>query len=246
MESNEEILYLQHQINQKETEGNKKSECLDFHELFHQRVTSCKKHFEAFRPILTKYLSKVYKERYGKLNDHSRQYQKTYKSWLGKVSSTEKNAKDAEQLSHQPVTTHVSSLLSTSIPGSQLETQNGDQRWMRTVALIPNMLTTNPKNIFNSCYRLDNTKLVIGEDSAFLHPPPVQVWTEAEQRVFVQKYLVHSKAFHKISSYLPFKTTADCIRFYYANKTRLQLSALASNYKRGYPIDLDSILGEQQ
>jgi hypothetical protein len=208
-------------------------------------VTSCKKHFEAFKPSLTKYLSKIYKERSKKINDHSRQYQKAYDSWINKISSIEKNATDSELLSHQPVTTHVNSLLATSHSGSPLETNNGDQRWIRTAASIPNMLTTNPKCIFNFCFRLENSKISEGQESVFLHSPPIQVWTDAEQRIFVQKYLVHSKAFHKISSYLPFKTTADCIRFYYANKSRLQLAALVSNYKRGYPLDLDSLFGNQ-
>ncbi|KAJ7532477.1 hypothetical protein O6H91_13G005100 [Diphasiastrum complanatum] len=43
-------------------------------------------------------------------------------------------------------------------------------------------------------------------------------WTLEEEKVFLEKLCVFSKNFAKIASYLPQKTVADCIEFYYSKK----------------------------
>lgn len=216
---------------------------IDFHELFHEQVSSNQKHFATFKPKLTAYLGKVINARRERLQEHVRRYNAAYKEWHQQVVTSEKGASDAELLRYQPNTVHINSAMAHSGEASPSFAAEYDQfRWMRTLATIPDMLTTNPKCIFNLSYRVENSRIVSGEGSSFLHAPPIQVWTEAEQRVFVQKYLVHAKAFHRIALFLPFKTTADCIRFYYANKNRLQLKQLLSNYRRGIPLDLDAVL----
>lgn len=50
------------------------------------------------------------------------------------------------------------------------------------------------------------------------------VWTEEEERIFVEKFLIYSKNnFSRIASFLPYKNTCDCVQFYYRNKRRLKL-----------------------
>lgn len=219
---------------------------IDFHELFHSQVSSNVAQFAAFRPRLVTYLGKVIKTRRERLKEHSERFNAAYKEWQLQVSTSERGAADAELLRQQPNTVHITSAMAQSGESSPSFPADYDQfRWMRTLAAIPDMITTDSKCIFNSSYRVENSRIISSsEGSAFLHAPSIQVWTEAEQRVFVQKYLVHAKAFHRIASFLPFKSTADCIRFYYANKSRLQLKQLMTNYRRGIPLDLDAVLNK--
>lgn len=43
-------------------------------------------------------------------------------------------------------------------------------------------------------------------------------WGEDEIKVFKEKYLLHTKDFRKIASFLPGRTSQDCVRFYYQNQ----------------------------
>jgi hypothetical protein len=108
---------------------------------------------------------------------------------------------------------------------------------MATLAATPAMLSVTPKHIFDDFYRDENGKL---PQDAFIKPvePSIRsaasvvhyngsvVWTDIEQRVFVDKFLAYPKNFRKIASFLPFKKTADCVAFYYRNKKRLRLKNL--------------------
>ena len=46
----------------------------------------------------------------------------------------------------------------------------------------------------------------------------VNVWTDMEKCIFLDRFLHHPKDFRKIASFLRNKTTKDCIRFYYDSK----------------------------
>ncbi|XP_024380079.1 uncharacterized protein [Physcomitrium patens] len=43
-------------------------------------------------------------------------------------------------------------------------------------------------------------------------------WTEVEKKIFVEKFALHYKNFKEIASHLQYKTTADCIEYYYRNQ----------------------------
>ncbi|KAL3700829.1 hypothetical protein R1sor_018851 [Riccia sorocarpa] len=46
----------------------------------------------------------------------------------------------------------------------------------------------------------------------------INPWTEEEKAMFMEKFALFHKNFSKIASYLPHKTTADCVEFYYRNQ----------------------------
>lgn len=48
-------------------------------------------------------------------------------------------------------------------------------------------------------------------------------WSDNEQKLFIKEFLANIKEFHRISSVLPFRSTKNCVRFYYLNKKRLHL-----------------------
>lgn len=43
-------------------------------------------------------------------------------------------------------------------------------------------------------------------------------WTAEERKTFAEKFAIYNKNFKVIASYLQYKTTADCVEFYYRNK----------------------------
>lgn len=114
---------------------------------------------------------------------------------------------------------------------------NPATRWMATLAVTTKMLSADAKHIFNNVF-LDHNGLVqndvnfnpeggnlsIGSATMGVHNNPV--WTEAEQKTFVDKFLAYPKNFRKIASFLCHKKTSDCVAFYYRNKKRLRLKQL--------------------
>ncbi|EED92588.1 MYB DNA binding protein/ transcription factor-like protein, partial [Thalassiosira pseudonana CCMP1335] len=46
----------------------------------------------------------------------------------------------------------------------------------------------------------------------------VNVWSDMEKCIFLDRFLHHPKDFRKIASFLKNKTTKDCIQFYYDSK----------------------------
>ncbi|KAL2650814.1 hypothetical protein R1flu_018942 [Riccia fluitans] len=58
------------------------------------------------------------------------------------------------------------------------------------------------------------------EDPVFLEQErkTINPWTQEEKALFIEKFALYNKNFSQIASYLPHKTTADCVEFYYRNQ----------------------------
>lgn len=130
------------------------------------------------------------------------------------------------------------------------ERDNPATRWMGTLAVTPPMYDADPKHIFEDIVLNNNGKLsqdhyrrpLISSQvetaeltslgtffplaQSVVHFNRNVVWTEEEQRIFVDKFLAYPKNFRKIASYLLHKRTPDCVAFYYRNKKRLRLKQL--------------------
>lgn len=101
---------------------------------------------------------------------------------------------------------------------------NPETRWMATAAIVPPMLSASAKCIFNDKVLYSNRQITaVSGPSAVVDLDPV--WTDSEERAFVERYLASPKNFRKIAAGLPFKTAAQCVRFYYQSKRRLGLKA---------------------
>lgn len=50
-------------------------------------------------------------------------------------------------------------------------------------------------------------------------------WSEVEQLIFKEKFLLYGKDFHAVAKHLPHKTTRDCVEYYYREKNRLNLKS---------------------
>ena len=90
-------------------------------------------------------------------------------------------------------------------------------------AVIPDMLNDMQRRF---PFR-DNNRLVQPEHAVerFRFEPPVNDFTDEEQRIFVENLQIHGKQFGRIAAALPGRTFGDCIEHYYATKVKY-------NYKR--------------
>jgi hypothetical protein len=135
----------------------------------------------------------------------------------------------------------------------EAERDNPATRWMSTLAVIPPMTAAEPAALQDAVFVDENAAVVD------VHPvlPTTDrltedgrawscVWTEEEERVFVDKYLVYPKNFAKIASFLPAdKHRGDCVQFYYRNKKRLRLKQRLQSHRRnpqqGSALGADSV-----
>lgn len=87
---------------------------------------------------------------------------------------------------------------------------------IKNVAKIPDMIS-----VTESCgpYYYDDTNNLV-DDPAELYSASsgLDLWTEEERTVFLEKYAAHPKQFGLIAQHLPNKTAAQCVTYYYLHK----------------------------
>lgn len=57
-----------------------------------------------------------------------------------------------------------------------------------------------------------------------------RIWTDIEKCVFVDKFVQFPKNFHRIASFLPNRTSKDCVKFYYDAKSTVEFKQLLKEY----------------
>lgn len=114
---------------------------------------------------------------------------------------------------------------------------NPETRWLATAAVPPNQFAASSKCLFHDTYSDYNRAITspngVPENTLDWFEG---VWSDAEERVFIEKYAQSPKDFRRIAAALPFKTTAQCIRFYYKSKRRFNLKALVGAMHSGSSI----------
>jgi len=107
-------------------------------------------------------------------------------------------------------------------------TAGGRSRWSRNLAPIPDQ-----EWLPCSTARYDGGSVLVKDAvAAYQEAQLVNPWTAWEQRIFIEKFLMYYKDFRTIASFLDFKTTADCVLFYFQNKLRLGLRGAFRTYQR--------------
>ena len=108
-------------------------------------------------------------------------------------------------------------------------TAGGRERWQRSLAIIPDQeeedMPASTARIGSGSVRMEDPL------REHYHARAINPWSEAEQMVLVEKFLVYYKDFHKIASFLEHKTTEDCVAYYFQNKIRLGLRPLYREYQ---------------
>ena len=123
--------------------------------------------------------------------------------------------------------------------------QYEEKRRKSAVAVLPHMLVTAHDRQAYS-FRNRNGYLADGADDNWLRKM-VNTWTDEEETIFIEKLADFAsrpekeglrKNFYKISHYLPNKTTADCVQYYYRMKKstvfREAYRKLELKYRRTY------------
>ncbi|RUS76383.1 hypothetical protein EGW08_015863, partial [Elysia chlorotica] len=97
-----------------------------------------------------------------------------------------------------------------------LTDQEEEEKKMRSLSVIPPMMLDARQRKMRF---VNNNGLL--EDPLEIHKDAQKFqtrWTDAEKQIFREKYLQTPKNFVLISSFLPQKSVADCVQFYYLNK----------------------------
>ncbi|KAF5368925.1 hypothetical protein D9758_002882 [Tetrapyrgos nigripes] len=111
------------------------------------------------------------------------------------------------------------------------EATDPSQLSCRNVAKIPEMISV-VKGKVDHVYD-DNNLLV--EDPVLYYAPQTGIndWTEEEKQIFLDKFLAYPKQFGAIAKFLPNKTTAQCVDYYYLHKKLINIKEIVANNAPG-------------
>lgn len=89
---------------------------------------------------------------------------------------------------------------------------------LRNLAKIPDMISVTNGKVD---YLFDDTSHLVENPKEYFAPHTgIEDWTEAEKKTFLQKFGAYPKQFGIIADYLPNKTAAQCVDYYYLHKKR--------------------------
>ncbi|OSD05227.1 hypothetical protein PYCCODRAFT_1443522 [Trametes coccinea BRFM310] len=100
----------------------------------------------------------------------------------------------------------------------------------KNAATIPDMLSVT-KGHFDVVYD-DTNHLVEDAPSFYALETGIDDWTDEEKTIFLEKYAMYPKQFGIIASFLPNKTPAQCVTFYYLHKnTTIDFRKVVAQYQ---------------
>ncbi len=86
----------------------------------------------------------------------------------------------------------------------------------KNAAVIPDMMSVKKAHLE---YMYDDTNNLVEDPHEFYKlETGIDDWTDDEKATFVEKYVVYPKQFGIIAEFLPHKTPAQCVTFYYLHK----------------------------
>ncbi|KAG5654448.1 hypothetical protein H0H81_002639 [Sphagnurus paluster] len=89
---------------------------------------------------------------------------------------------------------------------------------LRNLATIPDMISVKRGRVD---YTFDDTSHLVDDPKEYYGPHTgIHDWTDTEKEVFLDKFAAHPKQFGMIAEYLPNKTAAQCVDYYYLHKKR--------------------------
>ncbi|KAI9065232.1 hypothetical protein FKP32DRAFT_1610749 [Trametes sanguinea] len=100
----------------------------------------------------------------------------------------------------------------------------------KNAAIIPDMLSVT-KGHFDVVYD-DTNHLVEDAPPFYALETGIDDWTDEEKTTFIEKYAMYPKQFGLIASFLPNKTPAQCVTFYYLHKnTTIDFRKVVAQYQ---------------
>lgn len=103
---------------------------------------------------------------------------------------------------------------------------------LRNLAKIPDMITVSHGQVD---YLFDDTNNLVDDPINFYESSVgIDSWTEEEKEVFLEQFAANPKQFGIIASFLPAKTAAQCVTFYYLHKKKhIDFRKVISQYAPG-------------
>lgn len=178
------------------------------------------------------------KKRQQKRRHDAREYLQRRRIWMDELKKMEKERTPevAERMKKRDrellVATRAPSRMGASMTFREIDltfeeieaaggTAGGLDRWGRSITSIPDH---NPNQLPPGC---DGGGVLIDNPLSYHYAcRNINPWTTVERLMFLQKFLIHGKNFHKISQYFEHKSCEDVVRFYFDNKKQLNLKQL--------------------
>ncbi|KAF9261694.1 hypothetical protein L218DRAFT_930592 [Marasmius fiardii PR-910] len=96
------------------------------------------------------------------------------------------------------------------------EATDPNQLCVRNLAVVPDMISVTNGRVD---YVFDDNNLRIDNPVTYYAPDTgIHDWTAEEKQIFLDKFAAYPKQFGMIAKFLPNKTTAQCVDFYYLHK----------------------------
>jgi len=194
--------------------------------------------FETFRPILrqvllrrkqdllknTSRLQQEYSDKWAVWREYSKKAEEKHKAGVMRLLLTE----NTNNRRNRGKRTSIRRLL--EIPEEKRDT---NMRFLDSLADIPPLIVDpQQRKLFR-----DNNGLIPNYQELYQKKRQENIWLKEEEKSFLELYQKYHKNFEQISAQLPYKSTKDCVKFYYLNKKRLFTNNKLSEYRSGLELN---------
>ncbi|KAF8960323.1 hypothetical protein BDZ97DRAFT_1834066 [Flammula alnicola] len=188
--------------------------------------------FVKTRPLLAAYMEQrhgIIDEKVARLRQEYLSLQERWRAHCNALNEQQKTLASEHEMHHTGRTTRRSTAITDAVRSDfemeQIIASLGvddatdpNHLSMRNVAKIPDMISVINGQVD---YVLDDTAHFIENPSQYYAPHTgIHDWTDEEKKIFIDKFAAHPKQFGIIADYIPNKTAAQCVDYYYLHKNR--------------------------
>lgn len=198
----------------------------------------------AIRERIIAYMKKRFPERLQQCKSLASLSHQVYTAWRSRTRRREAEWGDPDNLGLPSEKAHTSATFYG--PGTAVNTMGGRGGWRNALAkhlpdqqgvepktLLPSFFIPCPLAIGNRLYHSTEpttTPSTVTVASSFT--ANMAIWSPSEKKTFIELYLQHPKNFGRIAAHLPFKSSEQCVEFYYRNKKEFKLKQMVVSYRR--------------
>ncbi|KAF9568697.1 hypothetical protein CPC08DRAFT_718550 [Agrocybe pediades] len=188
------------------------------------------KSFYEARPNFAQYIQARHsytEEKIARLREEYRSLQERWTVHCNTLNEQQKTSVSEQENQHGGRTTRRTAAVTDAVRSDfemelvlaslgENEATDPAQLSVNNVARIPDMIAVvngQVDYVFD-----DSSRRVDNPAQYYAHEPGIQDWTEQEKQIFLDKFAAYPKQFGIIADYLPHKTAAQCVDYYYLHK----------------------------
>lgn len=198
-----------------------------------QPLTNRMTSFAATRPSIVMYLKQRHALISDKITRLREEYLSLHENWVAHctaLNEQQKTLASEHEMQHGGRTTRRSTAITDAVRSDfemeQIIASLGNDDAtdpnhlsMRNLAKVPDMISVVNGRVD---YLFDDTADRVENPSEyFASDTGISDWTEAEKKIYLDKFAAHPKQFGIIADFLPNKTARQCVDYYYLHKKRL-------------------------